>query len=59
MELGYLSDVWKGGIIPGTWIEGEPEKSFWTGTKVKGKRRLAISAFRCTECGYLELYANR
>ncbi len=40
------------------WLEGEPEKSFWTGLKTKGKERLAVRTFRCPKCGYLESYAN-
>lgn len=39
-----------------TWVEGEPEKSFWSGTKTKGKKRLAVSALRCPRCGRIELY---
>jgi len=38
--------------------EGAPEKG-WTGNvKMKGKRKLDITAYRCTSCGYLESYAN-
>jgi hypothetical protein len=40
------------------WIEGAPEKSFWTGLKMKGKEQFPVKTFRCERCGYLESYAN-
>lgn len=39
------------------WIEGKPEKSFWTGTKIKDKKQFIIKTFRCVNCGFLEQYA--
>jgi predicted nucleic-acid-binding Zn-ribbon protein len=58
MEEGFIADVTYGGVVTSKWIEGEPEKSFWTGTKTKGKRQVEILTFRCTNCGYLESYAK-
>jgi hypothetical protein len=43
-------------VKPATWVEGEPEKSFWSGTKTKGKRQLPVAALRCPRCGRIELY---
>ena len=40
------------------WISGRPEWSFWAGVKTVGKQNLPIQTFRCTQCGYLESYAN-
>ena len=40
------------------WIEGQPERSFWTGIKTKGKEQHAVHTFRCKRCGYLEAYAS-
>jgi len=40
------------------WLEGEPEKSFWSGIKTEGRERLPVSTFRCPKCGYLESYAG-
>jgi hypothetical protein len=59
MEPGLLLD--KGhhsSLNVSEWLEGEPEKSFWTGLKTKGKERFAVRTFRCPKCGYLESYAN-
>ena len=59
MEPGLLLD--KGhhsSLNISEWLEGEPEKSFWTGLKTKGKERLPVRTFRCPKCGYLESYAN-
>jgi hypothetical protein len=43
---------------PPEWAEGQPERSFWTGVKVKDKERHPVSTFRCPACGYLESYAR-
>ncbi|HXI20046.1 MAG TPA: PF20097 family protein [Gemmatimonadales bacterium] len=40
------------------WLEGNPEKSIWTGLKTKGKERLPVRTYRCPQCGYLESYAS-
>lgn len=39
------------------WVEGKPEKSFWTGIALQGKTRLKVETYRCPRCGFLELYA--
>jgi hypothetical protein len=39
------------------WIEGTPERSFWTGIKTKGKEKHGVRSFRCERCGLLESYA--
>ena len=40
------------------WIEGVPEKSFWTGLSVKKRVVIPAVTYRCTGCGYLESYAR-
>jgi hypothetical protein len=59
MEGGFLPDRTdsSSSSAQGTWVEGLPEKSFWTGLKLKGKRRLAIYAWRCPRCTLVRLYA--
>lgn len=58
MEEGFVPDRGHFEIVqPARWVEGKPEKSFWTGTKTVDKREASISAYRCTSCGYLEFYA--
>ena len=58
MEQGFVPD--KGdAFIPGiqTWVEGLPEQSIWTGIKMKGRRVIPVTTFRCTMCGFLESHA--
>jgi hypothetical protein len=58
MEQGFVPD--KGdSFIPGiqTWVEGLPEQSIWTGLKLKGRRVIPVTTFRCTTCGFLESHA--
>ena len=57
MEEGFLLDLSHGSQKPANWVEGAPEKSFWVGTKVKGKEKFPIVAFRCRRCGLLKSYA--
>ena len=56
MTTGYLLDNSQA-PKPLEWVEGAPEKSFWSGVKLKGRRRFPVVADRCERCGFLELYA--
>jgi predicted nucleic-acid-binding Zn-ribbon protein len=38
------------------WVEGKPEKSFWSGLKTKNREMYTVRAFRCPNCHYLEFY---
>ena len=59
MELGFVVDHGDyGSLRPSGWVEGEPVKSFWTGTRVSGKNQYAVKTYRCVGCGYLESYAT-
>jgi predicted nucleic-acid-binding Zn-ribbon protein len=58
MEEGFIMDEGYGTIHANKWLEGPPEKSFWTGTKTAGKRQVAVTTYRCTSCGYLESYGK-
>jgi hypothetical protein len=40
------------------WVEGAPEKTFWTGLKLGERQVLPVISFRCPRCGYLESYAR-
>ena len=59
MEEGFVRDVLQGGCTPATWVEGQPEWSFWSGTKTSGKEQFRLQAFRCAKCGLVELYARK
>jgi len=39
------------------WVEGEPERSIWTGIKTKDRNMYQVATYRCGGCGYLESYA--
>jgi hypothetical protein len=55
---GYVIDEGYGTRTVANWVAGEPEKSIWTGLKLRGKAKVAISSYRCRRCGYLESYAS-
>jgi len=40
------------------WCEGIPKKSFLGGVDSQSDINIPIGAFRCINCGYLELYAK-
>jgi hypothetical protein len=58
MERGFVLDLAHGAFVQSSWIEGEPERSRWTGLKLKGHNRIPVTTFRCPRCGYLESYAT-
>lgn len=59
MEGGFLLNGLPGqsSLSAGQWVEGAPEKSFWSGLKLKGRRRLAVYAWRCPGCTQVRLFA--
>ena len=57
MEQGYLLERGDQGAAPTKWIEGPPERSWWTGLKYKHRRALEVRSWRCRGCGLLESYA--
>lgn len=57
MTPGFILDIRHGGRGPADWVEGEPEPSIWTGTKLRGKKRLPVVTYRCRDCGQLKSYA--
>ena len=40
------------------WVEGAPEKSFWSGIKTTDKNAYYVQALRCGDCGFLEFYTT-
>jgi predicted nucleic-acid-binding Zn-ribbon protein len=59
MEQGFLFQPGDSNLssVPIYWVQGPPKKGFW-GTKLGGRKKQNIAAFKCTSCGYFELYAN-
>jgi hypothetical protein len=59
MVAGYLLEAGDHNARTVTqWVEGAPEKNFWTGLKLKNRDVMAVSTYRCPNCGYLESYAQ-
>ena len=59
MEQGFEIPGPSGHTVrPDEWVEGTPERSFWSGTKLSGTERYQITTYRCDRCGYLESYAR-
>ena len=59
MERGFVADK-AHYSVPETqkWVEGMPERSFWSGLKLKNREIIPVSTWRCERCGYLESYAT-
>jgi hypothetical protein len=57
MEAGFVADAGSDTIRPGEWVSGAPERSWFTGTRVRGKVRAPLTALRCSACGLVKLYA--
>ena len=41
------------------WIEGKATPSFWQGLKMSGLKQYKLTAYRCDECGFVKLSAER
>jgi len=59
MEDGFVPDLGEYGYKQQIWYPGEPERSFWTGLKMKKEEVIPVRTRRCPRCGYLESYAMR
>jgi hypothetical protein len=58
MQAGYVVDRGDSNVPSvSRWVEGAPEKSFWTGLKMNDRDVLPVTTYRCERCGYLESYA--
>ena len=57
MAEGFIKVELYGTVKVSQWVEGPPEKSFWTGIKTHDKKQLAVKTYRCSACGYLESFA--
>ena len=57
MTVGSLIDYRRGSAHPSEWVDSRPEIGFWTG-KVKNEPRYEVTAYRCSGCGLLKLYAD-
>ena len=58
MDQGFVLDNVPGARVVSQWAAGAPLKSFWAGTKLPNEDPIPIGAYRCSSCGFLELYAR-
>ena len=68
MMGGFILDADHSGGLPGVtapifftqgrWVAGEPERSGASGIKWDDKEAYRIRAWRCPDCGFVELYAT-
>lgn len=57
MAEGFIVDATHGGNVVSRWVEGQPERVFFGGLKIRGKTVHHVQTWRCQRCGYLESYA--
>jgi hypothetical protein len=58
MAEGFIADVGHAGFVNvGTWIEGVPEKTAFGSAKTTFRDRYLLQAFRCPQCGRVEMFA--
>jgi hypothetical protein len=58
MAPGYLLEYGDSNFrTAADWVSGTPVESGFLGADLKGRLQYPVQAFRCGECGYLELYA--
>lgn len=59
MVQGFIFDRGDGGLRRViNWVEGAPDKAFWTVTRVPEEKCVPVGTFRCSVCGFLESYAH-
>ena len=58
MDEGFVVDHGYGADGQSEWVEGRPQKSFWSGIKITDKLRRPVFPYCCPGCGFLESYAR-
>jgi len=59
MKSGFVIDFRHGSREPAEWVEGDPVRSFFLGTSVRGRTRRMTESWRCPDCGLLKTYARK
>ena len=57
MEKGVIPDMGHGRVFISHWQQGR-ETGLLGGLRSRHQMRYEIAAYRCTACGYVELYAS-
>ena len=58
MTEGFVPDAGPYTRAVGSWVEGRPKASFWSGVTLRGRAQYPIQTWRCGRCGFLESYAK-
>ncbi len=58
LEQGFLEDLGQGARGYQRWVRGPLERGAFGGAKRWGREKFRIDAYRCGQCGHLELYAR-
>jgi hypothetical protein len=59
MIQGFIVDRSQGGTrFVSSWVEGPPQKAFWSGTTASDANHVPVGTFRCSVCGFLESFAR-
>lgn len=58
MTAGFMMDETHSVRHPLAWVEGEAVRSFFFGTKIKGRSVYVTETYRCEGCGALRSYAT-
>jgi hypothetical protein len=58
LQTGFIEDNGESSRGYARWIPGPLETGLFGGAKRMGKPRWQIDAYRCPQCGHLELFAS-
>ena len=59
LEEGHIPDIGYGQATASAWAPGSPDRlRFFGGIRLKKKELIPFSAYRCSSCGFVELYAR-
>jgi RNase P subunit RPR2 len=58
MVEGIILDKDHGGSRVSAWVEGLPDRGFFGNVRLRGRKPVEITSWRCTRCGFLESYAS-
>jgi hypothetical protein len=59
LEPGFIEDTGEASRGYVRWIAGPLERGVFGGAKRMGRPRWQVDAFRCSQCGHLELFATQ
>ncbi|MFF0295882.1 hypothetical protein ACFYS8_27115 [Kitasatospora sp. NPDC004615] len=59
LDQGFIEDTGEHSRGDARWIAGPLERGLFGGAKRMGRTRFQIDAYRCPQCGHLELFASQ